>query len=192
MSVGFVGPVRIPNCVGIVHAGCYLIVDERGNFSGLGELRHCRIPNRERAVAPEKKLLLDVFAEKVNDCSIADGNQSMLVTKPSPFKAGINNQLVVANSILDLIGNTPVLELHRMQKTLNLPGRLLAKLEHLNPGGSKKDRVAVTMIRQARQSCRLSAGAGGGGGHQRQYRYRFGDRLPSDGPSVLRCDERRQ
>ena len=82
----------------------------------------------------------------------------MLVTTPSPFKAGMSKQLVFANSILDLIGNTPVLELNRMQRHLKLSGRLLAKLEHLNPGGSKKDRVALTMIRQARQSGKLSAG----------------------------------
>jgi cysteine synthase A len=82
----------------------------------------------------------------------------MLVTTQSPSKAGASNQLVVANSVLDLIGNTPVLELERMRRQLCLSGRLLAKLEHLNPGGSKKDRVALAMIQGARQSRKLQAG----------------------------------
>src|ERR1700675_391326 len=82
----------------------------------------------------------------------------MLVTTQSPFKAGLSHQLVVANSILDLIGNTPVLELKRTCRHLRLNGRLLAKLEHLNPGGSKKDRVALSMVRAARLDGRLAKG----------------------------------
>src|ERR1700722_12450327 len=58
----------------------------------------------------------------------------------------------LAHSVLDLIGNTPLLELHQIHKHLNLDGRLLAKLELLNPGGSKKARVALSMIRRARES----------------------------------------
>jgi cysteine synthase A len=82
----------------------------------------------------------------------------MLVTTRSPFKSGLSQQLVVANSILDLIGNTPVLELQRVRRHLGLDGRLLAKLEHLNPGGSKKDRVALSMIRAAKQNGQLTKG----------------------------------
>jgi cysteine synthase A len=82
----------------------------------------------------------------------------MLVTTQSPFKAGVSNQLVVADSILDLIGNTPVLELNRMRRYFRVTGRLLAKLESLNPGGSKKDRVAFSMVQRARQSGRLQPG----------------------------------
>ena len=63
-----------------------------------------------------------------------------------------------ARSILDLIGQTPVLELNRVRADLGLDGRLLAKLEHLNPGGSKKDRVALSMIRAARTDGRLAEG----------------------------------
>ena len=63
-----------------------------------------------------------------------------------------------ARSVLDLIGNTPVLELNRVRELWALDGRLLAKLEHLNPGGSKKDRVALGMIRAARADGRLADG----------------------------------
>ena len=45
------------------------------------------------------------------------------------------------SSILDLIGDTPVLPLRRVGK--ELPYRLLAKLEYLNPGGSVKDRIGT-------------------------------------------------
>lgn len=64
----------------------------------------------------------------------------------------------LAHSVLDLIGNTPLLELHQIRKQLNLDGRILAKLELFNPGGSKKDRVALSMIRDAKQTGRLAPG----------------------------------
>jgi cysteine synthase A len=64
----------------------------------------------------------------------------------------------VFSSILDLIGNTPILELAKIRGRFALEGRMLAKLEHLNPGGSKKDRVALAMIRAAAASGKLSPG----------------------------------
>ncbi|MGC8654344.1 MAG: cystathionine beta-synthase [Candidatus Kryptoniota bacterium] len=51
------------------------------------------------------------------------------------------------NSILDIIGNTPMLRLTRIAP--GLKPILLAKLEYLNPGGSVKDRIGVTMIEDA-------------------------------------------
>lgn len=48
-----------------------------------------------------------------------------------------------------LIGNTPLLELTHLERTLGLDARLLAKLEYLNPAGSAKDRVAKAMLDDA-------------------------------------------
>jgi len=59
-------------------------------------------------------------------------------------------------SILDLIGNTPVLPLRRIGK--GVPYRLLVKLEYLNPGGSVKDRIGVRMIDAAEASGQLKPG----------------------------------
>ena len=56
----------------------------------------------------------------------------------------------LACSILETIGNTPLVELGRLARLLNLPGRLLAKLEYFSPGASKKDRVALEIVRRAR------------------------------------------
>jgi len=47
-------------------------------------------------------------------------------------------------SVLDLVGNTPVVPLHRV--TQGLPYTVLAKLEYLNPGGSVKDRIGAAMV----------------------------------------------
>jgi cysteine synthase A len=60
-----------------------------------------------------------------------------------------------AQSVLELIGQTPVLRLNRVQHQLGLRGRLMAKLEQFNPGGSKKDRVALEIIRTAKKQGRL-------------------------------------
>ena len=62
------------------------------------------------------------------------------------------------NSLLDLIGNTPLV---RLDRTLDLPDAaplLLAKVEYLNPGGSVKDRIATRMIEAAEVSGALQPG----------------------------------
>ncbi|MCY7399363.1 MAG: cystathionine beta-synthase [Nocardioides sp.] len=62
------------------------------------------------------------------------------------------------NSLLDLIGNTPLVRLNR---TLDLPDGgplVLAKVEYLNPGGSVKDRIASRMIEAAEASGELQPG----------------------------------
>ena len=50
-------------------------------------------------------------------------------------------------SVLNAIGSTPLVELSRL--THGLGGRLFVKLEYLNPGGSKKDRMALQVIEDA-------------------------------------------
>lgn len=58
--------------------------------------------------------------------------------------------------ILDAIGNTPLVELSRI--TRGLEGRIFAKLEYLNPGFSKKDRIARQIIEDAERDGRLQPG----------------------------------
>jgi cysteine synthase A len=60
------------------------------------------------------------------------------------------------SSALDAIGNTPLVELSRI--TRDVEGRIPAKLQFLNPGGSKKDRIALQIIRDAEEQGRLEAG----------------------------------
>ena len=55
-----------------------------------------------------------------------------------------------AASVIDLIGGTPVLQLDRLVSHCGLLGRVVLKLEYLNPGFSKKDRVALEMVREAK------------------------------------------
>ncbi|MFM1801199.1 MAG: hypothetical protein RJA81_551 [Planctomycetota bacterium] len=64
----------------------------------------------------------------------------------------------LAHSVLDLIGQTPLIELHRVVNQANLQGRLLAKCEMNNPGLSKKDRIAYWMIQEARSHGQLVPG----------------------------------
>jgi cysteine synthase A len=64
----------------------------------------------------------------------------------------------LAHSVIDLIGCTPMLELHRIVQQLQLDGRILAKCEMQNPGLSKKDRVALWMVREALRTGQLVAG----------------------------------
>jgi cysteine synthase A len=60
------------------------------------------------------------------------------------------------DNVLELIGNTPMIELSRV--TEGLGSRVLVKLEYLNPSGSIKDRVALSMIEGAEKEGKLSPG----------------------------------
>lgn len=59
-------------------------------------------------------------------------------------------------TVLDLIGNTPLVEVTRMEAG---PCRLFLKLEHHNPGGSIKDRIALSMIEDAEHEGKLKPGS---------------------------------
>ncbi len=61
------------------------------------------------------------------------------------------------STILDAIGDTPLVALERIGKSCGLP--LLAKCEHLNPGGSVKDRMALALVDAAEREGRLQPGA---------------------------------
>lgn len=65
----------------------------------------------------------------------------------------------IAESLTDLVGNTPLLELNRYVRELDLKARLVAKLEYFNPAGSVKDRIALAMIEDAEAKGLLHPGA---------------------------------
>jgi cysteine synthase A len=62
----------------------------------------------------------------------------------------------LADSVLDVIGMTPMIRLARLWDQPR--GEILAKLDYLNPGGSKKDRIALRIIEEAEESGALRAG----------------------------------
>ena len=62
----------------------------------------------------------------------------------------------VAGSLLDLVGNTPLVRLDRVSRRLDC--HLLGKLEQLNPGGSVKDRPAIAMVEAAERAGLLQPG----------------------------------
>ena len=62
----------------------------------------------------------------------------------------------VADSVLDLIGETPMVQIKRLNPNQNV--QILAKLEGWNPTGSIKDRIALNMIKQALGSGELCPG----------------------------------
>ena len=68
----------------------------------------------------------------------------------------VQAESVVSRNVLDLIGNTPVVDVSRLSPNPNV--RLIAKLESQNPFGSVKDRIAKAMIDEAEESGRLTPG----------------------------------
>ncbi len=70
----------------------------------------------------------------------------------------LDPQKNVLASAAHAIGNTPLVELSRLVGHFGVRGRILAKLEYLNPGLSKKDRPALQMILDARENGQLKPG----------------------------------
>lgn len=64
----------------------------------------------------------------------------------------------IYHSILELIGHTPLIELHKLEATEETEARILAKLEAFNPAGSVKDRTALNMIEEAEKEGALQPG----------------------------------
>ena len=65
----------------------------------------------------------------------------------------------IYKSIDELIGKTPLLELTHLEELFSLKGRIFAKLEFLNPGGSIKDRAAKNMLDDAEEKGILKKGS---------------------------------
>lgn len=65
----------------------------------------------------------------------------------------------IYKGVLELIGNTPLVELTNIEKALGLEATILAKLEYLNPAGSVKDRIAKAMIEDAEATGKLKEGS---------------------------------
>lgn len=67
--------------------------------------------------------------------------------------------MALYKSILDLVGNTPLVELSRFSEANKLNATILAKLEYFNPAGSVKDRIAKAIIEDAEKTGKLKPGS---------------------------------
>lgn len=67
--------------------------------------------------------------------------------------------MALYKSILDLVGNTPLVELSHFSEANELNATILAKLEYFNPAGSVKDRIAKAIIEDAEKTGKLKPGS---------------------------------
>lgn len=65
----------------------------------------------------------------------------------------------IVNSVLELVGDTPMVELERLGRDAGAVARVVAKVELFNPAGSVKDRVALAMVERAEADGTLRPGA---------------------------------
>ena len=65
----------------------------------------------------------------------------------------------VYESILELIGHTPIVHLHRIEEREGSLANIYAKVESFNPGGSVKDRAALNMINEGEKAGLIKPGA---------------------------------
>ncbi|HKI78836.1 MAG TPA: pyridoxal-phosphate dependent enzyme, partial [Ignavibacteriaceae bacterium] len=64
--------------------------------------------------------------------------------------------MIFKDSILDAIGNTPLIKLNKLNK--GLKPQIFAKLESANPGGSVKDRIGLSMLEAAERDGQIKPG----------------------------------
>lgn len=67
--------------------------------------------------------------------------------------------MALYKSALELVGNTPLLEINNFKKENNLDANIFAKLEYFNPAGSVKDRIAKAIIEDAENAGKLKNGS---------------------------------
>ncbi len=79
--------------------------------------------------------------------------QLVTARKPVPDKAAVPRKV---ESIIDLIGETPLLEINKVTRGLAPKVRIFAKLEGFNPGGSVKDRAALKMVQEGIRTGKLT------------------------------------
>jgi len=127
----------------------------------LGDLR-ARIPRRVGVWGPvadagavaellhEGGLPVELFTEEVVPAALASRLRGVDV------RPVFDEPMDVAESVVELIGHTPMVRLDRTARDLECT--LVAKLEQFNPGGSSKDRPALTMIETAERDGRLRPG----------------------------------
>jgi cystathionine beta-synthase len=137
--------VRIP----AGHTSPSLIAELRGSIPRLVGV--CGDPTQTIEIAHELRragLPTVLFAD--GPILAPEGVEVFPVTDPgAPMDA--------SDSVLDLIGNTPLVRLDRIGR--DLPCHLLAKLEYFNPGGSVKDRPAIEMVDAAEKEGLLRRGS---------------------------------
>jgi cystathionine beta-synthase len=122
------------------------------------------IPRSIGLIAPDSNQGREWLAKVAGQLHQAGLPVEVLSDVPVAVDAGIEVSSIsdagpameAADSLLDLIGNTPLVRLDRIGRSV--PGQLLAKLEFLNPGGSVKDRPALTMVEAAERDGRLRPG----------------------------------
>ena len=94
----------------------------------------------------------------------------------APRRATVRREPGIADSVLDLIGNTPLVRLSRI--TPGGSAEVLGKMESLNPAGSVKDRIALAMIEAAEARRHAQARRHDRRADVRQHRHRPRDGLP--------------
>ena len=116
------------------------------------------VPHNASHTAPSNQLHLDEGPARCTWRLGADPSTSPHMHQPPLTAATALQSPKILASILDHIGNTPMVRLNRVPQSLGVPCEVLAKLEYFNAGGSVKDRIGKRMVEDAERSGRIKPG----------------------------------
>jgi len=112
----------------------------------------------------QKKIKPEVVTIELNDKIIEKAEYNEILLKNDDrlefvyyMGGGCEDESKLANNVLELIGNTPMVKLNRIIDSDM--SDILAKLESFNPGGSVKDRICLSMIEDAEKNGKLKKGS---------------------------------
>ena len=112
------------------------------------------VPHNAAHTASSNQLRLDEGPARCTWRLGADPSTSPHVHHP----AATSGSPKILSSILDHIGNTPMVRLNRVPQSLGVQCEVLGKLEYFNAGGSVKDRIGKRMVEDAERSGRIKPG----------------------------------
>jgi cystathionine beta-synthase len=127
-----------------------------GIITFFGGIKGRSIPiTRSRITTQQTRFLADKRKDGPTKCTWDLNNPSQ--KSPHTVQKNVRNDKIL-NTILENIGNTPVVRINKIGKSHGLKCELLAKCEYFNAGGSVKDRIGKRMIEDAEKSGRIKPG----------------------------------
>ena len=152
------GPDPLRACLWVCALGSFLREDSPLCSAPLAKKSiQIREPNLRLCSSP-KPIKMRLALKSLSRTPIAAAARSSVKPNFAAPSGSIAAMATYAENVTELIGNTPMVKLNRVVPNESVAAKVLVKLEMQNPGGSIKDRIALSMIEEAEKRGEISPG----------------------------------